>query len=85
MTWTPGTPVVTAQDHADWEAWRKERKREGQRQRRARYPRIDYYPDDYADQVIRGLVGTAFGVNFSDVISRIVSEWAEDREEVPPE
>ncbi|GAP67261.1 glycosyltransferase family 28 N-terminal domain protein [Mizugakiibacter sediminis] len=33
MTWTPGQPVVTAADVADWQAWRKARKLEQQRER----------------------------------------------------
>lgn len=44
MTWQPGQPVVTASDHCEWQAWRKAPKLEQQRERRQRYPRIDYYP-----------------------------------------
>lgn len=77
--WKPGKPVLTAQDHADWEEWRSNRKRLQQRDRRARYPRIDYYPDKEADALIRSQSGRFVGGDFSSVINRIVAEWAEDR------
>ena len=32
MTWAPGLPVVTDTDRAEWQQWRKDRKREQQRQ-----------------------------------------------------
>jgi hypothetical protein len=44
MTWQPGQPVMTERDRREWEQWRRDSKREAQRSRRARYPRIDYYP-----------------------------------------
>lgn len=77
MTWEPGSPVVTAADSAEWKAWRNERKRQQQRDRRARYPRIDYYPDTEADALIRSLSGPVVGGDFSSVINRIVAEWAD--------
>ncbi len=40
MSWTPGSPVAAQQDHAEWEEWRRESKREAQRQRRALYPTV---------------------------------------------
>jgi hypothetical protein len=83
MSWQPGTPVVTEQDHADWAAWRRDRKREGQRARRARYPRIDYYPDAQVDALIRSMTMRTVGYDLSSVINRIVSEWADGR--APPE
>ena len=57
MTWQPGLPVLTAGDRNDWQAWRKARKLESQRHRRALYARIDYYPSDDALRVIRGQPG----------------------------
>jgi hypothetical protein len=77
MTWAPGLPVVTAADVAEWKTWRTERKRQQQRDRRARYPRIDYYPDKETDALIRSLSGPFVGGDFSSVINRIVSEWAD--------
>ena len=82
MTWRPGTPVVSAEDRADWLAWRKDRKREQQRARRACYPRIDYYPSPEAVAVIDRLRFPAYGGDLSSIINRIVAEWAD---EVPPE
>ena len=77
MTWHPGQPVVTEQDHKDWAQWRKDSKREAQRARRARYPRIDYYPDDEADELIRSLTRPVVGHDLSSVINTIVAEWSE--------
>lgn len=91
MTWQPGTPVLTAQDHLDWEQWRKDRKREGQRQRRASNRRIDYYPDATAAAAIDAHAGNWAGGDFSSVINRIVGEWVEHqrrktvRQRLPPE
>jgi hypothetical protein len=77
--WKPGQPVLTAQDHADWLTWRDERKRQQQRDRRARYPRIDHYPDKHADELIRCLSGPFVGGDFSSIINRIVGDWASHR------
>lgn len=77
MTWQPGQPVVTEQDHKQWEQWRRESKREAQRWRRARNPRIDYYPDESSVALIRSLSGHFVGGDYSSVINRIVSEWEE--------
>ncbi|MBI5722062.1 MAG: hypothetical protein HZC37_30680 [Burkholderiales bacterium] len=81
MSWQPGQRVRSEQDQRDWQQWRRDRKREAQRARRAQYPRIDYYPDDAADKLIRSMSGRFVGGDFSSVINRIVGEWAE----VPPE
>ena len=67
----------TEQDQRDWAAWRRERKRQQQRERRARYRRLDYYPDETALQVIESLVLPRAGHDYSSVLSRIVTEWAE--------
>jgi len=80
--WTPGRRVLTDADKAAWQHWRRESKREAQRERRARYPRIDYYPDDDANELIRSLTRPIAGYDFSSIINRIVSEWSEG---VPPE
>lgn len=53
MTWQSGQPIVTASDHVDWQAWRKARKLEQQRERRQSLPRIDYYPSKAAMAVIQ--------------------------------
>lgn len=72
MTWQPGQPVVTASDHADWQAWRKARKLESQRQRRAMYPRIDYYPCAEVLALIRERTHSRVGGDQSGVIDRLV-------------
>jgi len=46
--WQPGLPVITAQDHAEWMAWRHDRALTLQKNRRKRMRRIDYYPDEAA-------------------------------------
>jgi hypothetical protein len=77
MTWQPGVPVRTDQDRREWETWRRDRKRQQQRERRARYPRIDYYPDPAATEVIARLWSHRVGCNLSSVINRIIAEWTD--------
>ncbi len=72
MTWQPGQPVVTASDDAEWRAWRKAQKIEGQRWRRARYRRIDYYPSKAAQAVIDARTGRLAGGDYSSVIDRLI-------------
>lgn len=76
MTWQPGQPVVSEQDRKEWAQWRKDRKREQQRRRRAENPRIDFYPDAGAWGLICTLTGPHFGEDYSSIINRIVDEWA---------
>lgn len=83
MTWAPGHPVLTDTDRAEWQQWRRDSKREQQRQRRARYPRVDYYPNPEAVQALNDLCRPGVGGDASSVLNRIVSEWASLR--VPPE
>lgn len=81
--WRPGQPVVTAEDHAAWQQWRNDRKREQQRQRRASHRRIDYYPDDLAADVIDANTGHWAGGDYSSVLNRIVVEWCHRNKVVP--
>jgi len=85
MTWVPGLPVLTEQDIAEWREWRRVRKRDAQQWRRARYPRIDFYPDELACEVIGSESGPFVGGTYSSVINRIVAEWAEQNGVLPPE
>ena len=85
MSWQPGQPVATAQDREEWHQWRRDSKREAQRQRRARYPRIDYYPDDEATTVIYSLSKPQAGWDLSSVVNRIVAAWAQQGAKLPPE
>lgn len=55
MSWQSGQPVVTHDDWLEWQAWRKARKLDGQRQRRASMTRIDYYPSKAALEVIQSI------------------------------
>ncbi len=82
MTWQPGMPVLTEADTAAWKEWRRVSKRDAQRWRRAKYPRIDYYPDKLAAEIIGQHCGRFVGGDYSSVINRIVEEWAEG---LPPE
>lgn len=77
MTWKPGQPVVTEQDHADWRQWRNDRKRDQQRQRRTSSRRIDYYPDDLAAALIDANVRPTAGGDYSSVINAMLREWAQ--------
>ena len=81
MTWHPGEPVTTPQDHAEWEAWRRERKREQQRQRRAMYWRLDYYPDRAPADILSGAC-ERWKCGAPHALDRIIAEWAET---LPPE
>ena len=72
MTWAPGLPVLSASDHAEWQAWRKARKLESQRQRRAMYPRIDYYPCEEVLALIRERTHGVVGGDHSSVIDALV-------------
>ena len=74
--WQPGMPVITAQDHAEWQAWRKERILEQQRERRRRERRIDYYPSKEAAAIVDGMRSRCAGGDASSILNRIVSEWA---------
>lgn len=76
MTWKPGQPVVSDDDRIAWEGWRRDRKRQQQRERRARNPRIDYYPDAHALATINQLRRPWTGGDLSSVISKIINEWA---------
>lgn len=79
MSWAPGQPVLTETDKAEWLAWRKDRKRQQQRARRARNPRIDYYPSPEALGLIESMWRPRAGHDVSSVINRVVAEWAEIR------
>ncbi|MFK2905674.1 hypothetical protein ISP17_17075 [Dyella ginsengisoli] len=71
MSWEPGQAVLSASDYAEWQAWRKARKLEQQRDRRAMYARIDYYPSDEALRVIGARRG-----DYSSVIDALVLDSA---------
>lgn len=72
MTWIPGLPVLTAADHAEWQAWRKARKLEQQRQRRQHHRRIDYTPSEAAREAILARTSRQVGGDQSSVIDRLV-------------
>ncbi len=82
MSWRPGTPILSAKDHADWQAWKRTRKLEGQRYRRSKYRRIDYIDvSDEAAAIIDGEIELArlerryVDSSYSAVLNRIVREW----------
>ena len=72
MTWQPGQPVMTATDEVEWEAWKRARKLEQQRERRKAHPRIDYYPSKEARAVIESLAHRHVGGDYSSVIDSLV-------------
>jgi len=73
--WKPGMPALTEKDHADWQAWRRERILRLQRERRRSLRRIDYYPSRAAAAVIDGMRTRCAGGDVSTIIDRIVTEW----------
>jgi hypothetical protein len=72
MTWTPGRPVITPLDEYQWQAWRKARKLEQQRQRRQSITRIDYQPSDAALAVIQLRLAPRVGGDYSSVIDALI-------------
>lgn len=80
MTWLPGQPVLTADDHAQWDQWRRCRILKGQRDRRARSRRIDYYASPAAAAQIDSMRTNQMGGDASSIINRIVTEWIEMRQ-----
>lgn len=80
--WTPGKPVITAADQAEWLAWRSERKRQQQRDRRARLRRFDYHASPDTAAVLEHFWRPHPGGDFSSVIDRIVRDWLA---KLPPE
>ena len=75
--WKPGQPIVTAQDHAKWQAWRGARILEGQRERRKQMRRIDYYPSKEAAAVIDRFRHRNAGGDTSSILNWIVAQWAD--------
>lgn len=72
MTWLPGQRVITSDDVAEWEAWKRARKLEQQRQRRRALARIDYYPSKEAMTAIAARIGPFAGGDYSSVIDDLV-------------
>lgn len=73
--WVPGLPVDTEQKKADWLAWRRERKRQQQRDRRKRLRRIDYYASPDAVAALIELWRPRPNHDFSSLLDTIVREW----------
>ena len=83
MTWQPGRPIISEQDHREWDAWRRERILTAQRARRARLRRIDYAgvaPE--AAVIIDRLRSHSVGGDISSILNKIVVEWAAFRNKV---
>jgi hypothetical protein len=70
--WRPGLPIVTAADVTAWQAWRKASILDGQRQRRRRLRRIDYYPSREAAAIIDARRFPAAGGDYSSAIDRLI-------------
>lgn len=77
-SWKPGRPVLTSQDNADWRAWRTERKRQQQRDRRARLRRFDYHASPDTAAALERLWKPFAGHDYSTIIDRIVRDWLSD-------
>jgi len=75
--WQPGQPVLTEQDHAEWQICRRARILEQQRERRKQMRRIDYYPSKEAAAVIDKFRTRLAGGDASSILNRIVAEWAD--------
>jgi hypothetical protein len=85
MNWQPGQPVITGADREAWQQWRRDRKRQQQRERRARSPRIDFYPATEVLALIERERRPHVGGDASSIINRMLREWAHARGLLPPE
>jgi hypothetical protein len=86
MTWSPGMPVVTQADHAEWRKWRHQRALKLQRERRASLPtRVDYYPSREASAILGRLRGKRTGQDNSSVINAALELYAQQWTPVIPE
>lgn len=74
-TWTPGKPVRTAQDHAEWLEWRIDRKRQQQTARRVRLRRFDYHASPDTAAALDALWKPRAGYDYSSIIDGIVRDW----------
>lgn len=74
--WKSGMPIVTEADVVAWKIWRAERRRELQRWRRRRNPRIDYYPDEEALRAVRMVwQPRREGLDKSSALNVILADW----------
>lgn len=69
-------PVVTEADVVAWKEWRAERRRELQRWRKRRNPRIDYYPDEEALRALRMVwQPRRAGLDKSSALNILLADW----------
>ena len=74
--WKSGMPVVTETDVVAWKEWRAERRRELQRWRKRRNPRIDYYPDEEALRALRMVwQPRRAGLDKSSALNILLADW----------
>ena len=74
--WKSGMPIVTGADVVAWKEWRAERRRELQRWRRRRNPRIDYYPDEEALRALRMVwQPRRAGLDKSSALNILLANW----------
>lgn len=74
--WKSGMPIVTGADVVAWKEWRAERRRELQRWRRRRNPRIDYYPDEEALRALRMVwQPRRAGLDKSSALNILLADW----------
>ena len=74
--WKSGMPIVTGADVVAWKERRAERRRELQRWRRRRNPRIDYYPDEEALRALRMVwQPRRAGLDKSSALNILLADW----------
>lgn len=74
--WKSGMPIVTEADVVAWKEWRAERRRELQRWRKRRNPRIDYYPDEEALRALRMVwQPRRAGLDKSSALNILLADW----------
>ena len=55
----------------------KEYRNAWSRQYRARYRRVDYYPDRQASKVLDEAIGSGWALSYNEAISRALAFWSE--------
>ncbi len=76
MTWKPGYPVISEEDHRAWAQWRAQAKRDSQRARRRRLRRIDWETSPEMREFLAGLQRRHGYVPIGHLLDSIIRSWA---------
>ncbi len=76
MTWQPGQPVVSDEDHREWAEWRIYAKRQSQRARRRLLRRIDWETSPEMREFLARLQLRHGCIPIGHLLEGIVRSWA---------